>query len=196
MGNKAAVFIDAGFLVKVLEAFGKPKVDYYKLARWACGDCDLLRIYYYDCLPYQSPEPTQEERDRMSKAQGFFAALEKNPRFTIRKGHLKKRGYDEEGKPVCIQKGIDVYLVTDVLRISLKRQADQIVIIGGDSDFIPAIQYVQQEGIIVKLIHGPQNMFPLYRELWGVVDEREGLTKEVLEQVRLQIKKAAYTKAA
>jgi hypothetical protein len=70
-----AVFIDGGYLTGVLRSLGLPRIDYHRIASWACGREELFRTSYYDCLPYQPPHPSEEERRRVSEAQRFFTAL-------------------------------------------------------------------------------------------------------------------------
>ena len=59
------VFIDGGYLDKVLEHEhpGK-KIDYSRFAIEMAKPGELLRAYYYHCLPYQSPTPTEDEKRR------------------------------------------------------------------------------------------------------------------------------------
>ena len=192
MKNRVAVFIDAGYLTKVLEEYYKPKIDYYKLVNWSCEKEELLRAYYYDCPPYQSPNPTPEESEKMSKKQSFFAALESSPRFTLRQGRLEPRGYDDKGKRIFAQKRIDSQLGVDMASIVTKKQAEIVVIISGDSDFVPFVQFAQQEGAIVRLVHGPKNSY--HRELWKIVDERKEITEELLHQIKLQKKPSSIKK--
>ena len=49
------------------------------------------------------------------------------------------------------QKGVDMRLGLDFVEISLKRLVDQIVLVSGDSDFIPAIKMARREGVDVIL---------------------------------------------
>ncbi len=49
-----AVFIDAGYLDKVMwHDHNGARIDMEKLAHTMRGPNELLRTYYYDCLPYQ-----------------------------------------------------------------------------------------------------------------------------------------------
>ena len=65
MADLAAVFIDGGYLMKVLkEEFGSPGVDFKKLAEEMAGDHDIFRAYYYNCMPHQGTTPTVEEQQR------------------------------------------------------------------------------------------------------------------------------------
>lgn len=45
------------------------------------------------------------------------------------------------------QKGVDMKIGLDILTLALKRQVDQIVLIAGDSDFVPAAKMARREGI-------------------------------------------------
>lgn len=100
-----AVFLDAGYIDKVLKAdFGEPRIDLHKLSISMAGADELLRAYYYNCLPFQSAHPTQAEKDRYSKAHRFITALKALPRFEVRLGKLAYRGNDSNGNPIFIQR--------------------------------------------------------------------------------------------
>lgn len=45
------------------------------------------------------------------------------------------------------QKGVDMKIGLDILTLALKHQVDQIVLIAGDSDFVPAAKMARREGI-------------------------------------------------
>ena len=45
------------------------------------------------------------------------------------------------------QKGVDMRIALDISSITLKRQANRIVLISGDSDFVPAAKFARREGI-------------------------------------------------
>lgn len=45
------------------------------------------------------------------------------------------------------QKGVDMRIGLDIASISFKKQADQIILIAGDSDFVPAAKLARREGI-------------------------------------------------
>ncbi len=45
------------------------------------------------------------------------------------------------------QKGVDTRIGIDIVSMSLKKQVDRIVLIAGDSDFVPAAKYARREGI-------------------------------------------------
>ena len=45
------------------------------------------------------------------------------------------------------QKGVDMKLGLDIASLAYKKQVDQIVLISGDSDFVPAAKLARREGI-------------------------------------------------
>lgn len=45
------------------------------------------------------------------------------------------------------QKGVDMRIGVDIASITLKRQADTIVLVAGDSDFVPASKLARREGL-------------------------------------------------
>ena len=45
------------------------------------------------------------------------------------------------------QKGVDIRIGIDIASLVFKRQADQIVLISGDSDFVPAAKLARREGV-------------------------------------------------
>src|SRR3989442_8392958 len=100
-----AIFIDGAYVDHLMmEEFGG-RLDYAKFAAGVrgivagrCGEAvDVLRTYYYNCLPHQSDPPTVEEQDRYAKARRFADALERLPRFQFRQGRLAPRGTRADG---------------------------------------------------------------------------------------------------
>ena len=57
-----------------------------------------------------------------------------------------------------------------------KRTADEVFIIAGDSDFVPAIRSVKSEGVIVYLVHGANP----HDDLLDEADERIEITEQLV----------------
>ncbi|OIQ88142.1 NYN domain protein [mine drainage metagenome] len=49
--------------------------------------------------------------------------------------------------PAARQKGVDMRIGVDIASLAFKRQVDQIVLIAGDADFVPAAKLARREGI-------------------------------------------------
>lgn len=67
----------------------------------------------------------------------------------------KKRTFDEltevDEKYDVRQKGVDMRIGLDIASLAYKKLVDQIVLISGDSDFVPAAKLARREGIDVIL---------------------------------------------
>lgn len=54
---------------------------------------------------------------------------------------------ENDFSPSFQQKGVDMRIGLDIASLAYKRQVDQILLIAGDSDFIPAAKLARREGI-------------------------------------------------
>lgn len=70
-------------------------------------------------------------------------ALKKLCRKEISVDDLSKTDFE----PDFVQKGVDMRIGIDIATIASKQQAQQIVLISGDSDFVPAAKHARREGI-------------------------------------------------
>jgi uncharacterized LabA/DUF88 family protein len=182
------VFIDGGYFEKVQQhELNRVKVDFAKLAQRMAGNDELFRTYYYHCLPYKFPMPTQDESERFSQKEKFFNQLTRLPHFEVRLGRLVKQGSDRNGKLLFIQKRVDIQLGIDMVYLSLKGRINRIALFSGDSDFIPAIELLKNEGILISLWHGDvqnEKTAPS-RELFNCCDERYVLTSDMIKEIML-----------
>ena len=136
--------------------------------------------YYYNCLPYQSNPPTDEERLRYSKRHSFTTALSHLPRFEVRLGKLMYSGEDHNGNPIFQQKQVDCMVSVDMVLLAAKGKIDAVSVFTGDSDLVPAIQAVKNEGVLVNLWHGISPQTRPSRELYELADERRSLKPETV----------------
>ncbi len=50
--SRIAIFIDGAYMDHTLrDEFSTARIDYQLLAEWMANGIDLLRTYYYNCLP-------------------------------------------------------------------------------------------------------------------------------------------------
>ena len=54
--------------------------------------------------------------------------------------------------PVIQQKGVDMRIALDVASLTLKKLARMIVLVTGDSDFVPVMKFARREGAQVFLV--------------------------------------------
>lgn len=182
-----AVFIDGAYLEKVLQHdHGSVRIDFGRLVAAMVEGDELLRAYYYHCLPYQGNPPTTEEKKRYGARHRFFTALRHIPRFEVRLGRLAFRGRGRDGEPRFQQKRVDLMLGVDMALLAGKNRIAKMVLFSGDSDFTPAVEAVKNEGVLTTLWHGSRA--PEVRpsaELLQACDERRELTAQIVRSIRL-----------
>lgn len=183
--DRVAIFIDAGYLNKVIEKqFPTNRVDYSKIAPNLAPAQNILRSYYYNCPPFQGNPPTVEESEKKAKSDTFYAALKRIPRFEIRLGRLAKRSCSKCGEVSLQQKRADLMLGVDIVSLSAKGQIATAILIAGDSDFLPAVTSAKECGVLVHLYHGgPAN--PSHRDLFDACDERTLIDKALIDLISL-----------
>lgn len=157
------------------------RIDYGKLAKEMSNEHELLRTYYYHCLPFQSSTPTDEEKTRFSNTQRFFKRLNNIDSFTVREGKLAYRGLGDNGDQIFEQKRVDVMLATDIVMHSTKRLITHAALITGDSDFLPAIEIAQAEGVQITLYY--HNDLRPHDELLDKVDARRIIDMTLIESI-------------
>jgi uncharacterized LabA/DUF88 family protein len=138
---------------------------------------DLYRIFYYDCSPYSKKQhnPLTGRSVDFSKTQQFdfqtnlFQELKKKRKVALRLGKLEDRKrwiirptrtkdlllkkikiddlHEDDVQFDFSQKMVDIKIGLDIASITLKNQVDQIILVSGDSDFVPAAKLARREGV-------------------------------------------------
>ena len=138
---------------------------------------DLYRIFYYDCLPYDKKQHNPvtgkavdfsktdqykfqiqflEELKRKRKVALRLGILEDRKRWIIRPNKTKellagkisvKDLMEDDVVFDFVQKRVDIKIGLDIASMAIKKQVDQIILISGDSDFVPASKLARREGI-------------------------------------------------
>ncbi len=179
MMERAAVFIDGGYLNKVLkDCFSEADIDYGVFSRKLCDivKCRLLRTYFYHCMPVIR-KGNREDEIRHTRMQKFIQKLKRLPRFEVKLGKLQII------KGVFKQKMVDVLMSLDIADISFERHVDHIIIVAGDSDFVPAIRKAKQYGVIVHLFYHQNSV---HNQILDEVDERYEINEEIIEYCKKQ----------
>ncbi len=180
---KTVLFIDGGYLAKVSKSFGIPKIDFLTLSEMLCkgddgddGD-DRLRTYYYYCMPFQGSPPSAEEISRYGKADKFIKSLTNLPKFEVRLGRFQKiQNGESAAAPEYVQKGIDVMLAVDLVKMSWSKQIDRAIMLASDSDFIYAVQTAKDAGVSTQLCYSDRH--PVSDLMLDVFDERLVITDD------------------
>ncbi len=145
------------------------------------ADYELLRVYYYDAPPSSEAVARPVSRtqlklattDRYKQSQSLYDHLVLKPHFALRMGEtrlapnkwrIKHRSSkallaepraltDDDFELDLSQKGVDLRIGLDMARLALRASVRAIVVVTGDSDFVPAFKFVRREG--VKIILDP-----------------------------------------
>lgn len=137
----------------------------------------LYRIFYYDCLPFEKRihNPISGKCVDFSKTDEAICRatiineMRKKRKVALRLGSLKESKrwvlyahsmqkllrkqitFDDLTENDVYyelrQKGIDMKIGVDIASLALKGFVDKIVLIAGDSDFVPAAKLARREGI-------------------------------------------------
>jgi len=171
------VLIDGGYLDNLLlYQYGGLKIDFAKLSVRLAVPHEHLRTYYYNCLPFVGSNPAPADMARLEHARKFFGVLTRLERFEVREGKLKMR----PGGPV--QKQVDMLFGVDLVRLASKHLITHATLLTADSDFIPAVNFAKEDGVVVKLAYFADAM-PA-GDLLDAVDERLLLTKGDMESIK------------
>ena len=181
-----AVFIDGAYLDRVMyHDHANQRIEYKGLVDAIADHDELLRAYYYHCLPHQSDPPTEDERSRYAAKHSFITALNNLPRFEVRLGKLAYRGRDDQGQPIFQQKRVDLMMGVDMALLAGKGRIAKLALVSGDGDCIPAIEAVKREGVVTTLWHGNSLYYTVpSRELCEMCDERREVTAELVASIR------------
>ena len=112
-----------------------------------------------------------DRSDVATSRRALFDALRRRPNLALRLGHVSRPGNrswilkadpqarllngdieaseleDSHFEPNLRQKGVDMRIGLDIATLTLKKQANVIVLVSGDSDFVPAAKLARREGV-------------------------------------------------
>lgn len=138
---------------------------------------ELYRIFFYDCPPIlkKAHFPKSKKSIDFSKTPhavfrlALHEEIKKLRKVALRLGHLLESAQwnlrpdklaellkgttrfedldDDAFMYDTRQKGVDMKIGLDIASLAYKKLADQIVLVAGDSDFVPAAKLARREGI-------------------------------------------------
>ena len=158
-------------------------------AHAALATMQLYRIYWYDAPPLTITVTRPLSGGRVNfgttplarSSAELLEALRVLPFISIRRGELAFRGWKvRQGRlppdaprvslsaadiePNVHQKGVDMRLGLDIAALSLKAHVGAIVLVAGDSDFVPAMKFARREGVQILLVTFGHPVRPGMRE--------------------------------
>jgi uncharacterized LabA/DUF88 family protein len=139
MPDRVICFIDGSNLYGHLErVFGSGKVHIPDLCYRLTGPHRKLISWRY----YAAPVPqgaTDSDKKRYTGQQRFFQFIRRH-----RKGVLRLGRFQQDSAGQLKEKGVDVLLAVDLVRLAAEDGFDAAVVLSGDADLVPAIEMVQK----------------------------------------------------
>lgn len=131
-------------------------------------DCQPISKQVYNPLTQRTTDFSKSDTKKW--AEDFFDELSKKRKVALRFGELNENSVHYNLKPKVTkkllqgtsnldkitsqdlflslqQKGVDMRIGLDIATLAYKKQVDKIVLIAGDSDFVPAAKLARREGI-------------------------------------------------
>ncbi|MBQ6815555.1 MAG: NYN domain-containing protein [Lachnospiraceae bacterium] len=141
------------------------KSDLYRIFYYDCPP-SAKKIFH----PFLQRQVDLSKSDLYKWTIDFYEELKKKRKFALRMGKLaeEQASYslrEDVIKKLCRgtlkfedltendftlnidQKGVDMRIGLDISSMAFKQQVDQIILISGDSDFVPAAKHARREGI-------------------------------------------------
>lgn len=148
--RKTIIFIDASYLSLISKFLGGGKPLRFDIGKFSYAlaqkeGLNLQKVFYYTAPPYQSSNPKKEEAARKSNYDKFVSRLKNIPNFTVREGRCQKIG------TMFTQKGVDTLLTMDLFETAYKKEVETVILIACDTDFVPVLNKLREEGIKVIL---------------------------------------------
>ena len=144
---------------------GKEKIELYRIYYYDCPPVSK-KVYH----PLTKKQIDLGKSDHYAWMNKFLDELKKKRKFALRMGRLSEEqchyllsadavkrlcsgrismeDLEESDFKIDIkQKGVDMKIGLDIASLAYKKQVDQIILISGDSDFVPAAKLARREGI-------------------------------------------------
>ncbi len=180
--KQTILFIDAGYLSFISKHFGKEKPLKYRIEKFAANlakakNLECKKIYFYTAPPFQSSKPSKEENKRKANYDKFVNKLSNiEPPIIVREGRCQKIGNTYQ------QKGVDTLITIDLSRIPRKENIDEIILVSSDTDFVPIIEDIKEDGVKVILAYFTdkrrKSAFSLSNHLWKVCKDKILIKKD------------------
>lgn len=144
---------------------GSTERQLYRVFYYDCAPAGRRSIYH----PLTKRNVDLDKSDTYTWSTIFLEELKRRRKFAVRLGELSQQMYynlrpevtkklllgktsleeltEQDFFLVSQQKGVDMRIGIDIASVTYKKQVDQIILISGDSDFVPAAKMARREGI-------------------------------------------------
>lgn len=143
----------------------KAGAELYRIFYYDCPP-STKRVYH----PLLKKQIDLSQSEQFEWANKFFHELMHQRKFALRMGRLAEEQATYNIKPAAMrklmnktitiddlteadfaieikQKGVDMRIGVDIASVTFKKQVDRIILISGDSDFVPAAKQARREGV-------------------------------------------------
>lgn len=176
---------------------GNTERQLYRVFYYDCEPVGRKSVYH----PLTKKNVDLDKSDTHTWMTTFLDELRRRRKFAIRLGEMSDQMYynlrpevtkallagkitleslsENDFTFVAPQKGVDMKIGIDIASVTYKKQVDQIILISGDSDFVPAAKMARREGI--DFILDP---------MWADIKPRKNW-KPVCRRVLLRLRRSA-----
>ncbi len=178
IGNKinkeCILFIDGNFLINISRSLSI-KLDMERLFEELCGNLHRKRTYWFSALD-------QSSLDRSNNAFRFLDRLRYIPRTKVYAGRLTRKTSTHHYE-TTLRTDAGISLAVTMVEKAIMKEAEYIVLVAGDPEFVPAVRTAQRYGAIVKVLV-PQYVtdIRIHTELQKIADEQIIIDPDYLKQ--------------
>lgn len=171
--RKAILFIDGNYLIDISKRLSI-KLDMEKLFNEFSKGMYLLRTYWFSAI--------ESSLDRANNTYRFLDRLRYIPRTQVFAGKLTKR-QDNQNSDSALKTDAGINLAVSMVEKAINKEADTIILVAGDPEYIPAIRVAQRYGVIVKVVAAKYlGDLRIHSDLQKVADEIDLLETEMLQK--------------
>ena len=150
---KVVVFIDNAYWIRLKNYFFKKKFKYdlrnFVLNVAGKNNFSVEKIFVYDAPPFQAENPSDVDNKR-KEYYDRFAVFFKKQGIVLREGRTQRLRVGD--KFIYKQKGVDMLLGIDAVSVLNDfPDIDGVVLLTGDSDFVPVVEKLKKQNVKVFL---------------------------------------------
>ncbi|MGA2233214.1 MAG: NYN domain-containing protein [Tepidisphaeraceae bacterium] len=130
------------------EAFSRDDIDFGRFFAKVAAATTLLHTHYFT-----APFSRRSDPQRLAEQSGRFNVLKAMPNATLHLGRYQAREVRcrECGHvyTAFAEKGTDVAAAVCLIDAAIRRRAEQLFLLAGDNDYLPAVRLARAEGVKV-----------------------------------------------
>jgi uncharacterized LabA/DUF88 family protein len=150
----------------IKDSDGKEERQLYRVLYYDCKPLKNMNVFH----PFTKKNIALGDSDSYKWMTAFLDSLRRTRKFALRLGEMIPHAAhytlsrdivkklftgkvkleditENDFQFISRQKGVDMRIGLDIASLAYKRQVDQIILIAGDSDFVPAAKLARREGI-------------------------------------------------